>query len=67
MPAMGIFTDITEASGVAAAMDGKSSWGAQLFDFDNDGDLDIFRQTARLKSLILQYPLLLENDGKRTF
>jgi hypothetical protein len=36
----GLFVDITDESGVAAAMAGKSSWGAQLFDYDNDGDLD---------------------------
>jgi enediyne biosynthesis protein E4 len=63
----GIFTDITEASGVAAAMNGRSSWGAQLFDFDNDGDPDIISADGTAEELILQYPLLLENDGKGHF
>jgi hypothetical protein len=37
----GLFVDITEECGVAGAMAGKGSWGAALFDYDNDGDLDI--------------------------
>ena len=63
----GLFTDITGRSGVAAAMAGKSSWGAQLFDYDNDGDLDIAATNGTAEELILQYPLLLENDGKGNF
>ncbi|NDV60967.1 hypothetical protein G0Q06_00725 [Puniceicoccales bacterium CK1056] len=35
----GGFTDITEESGVR---DGGWGWGAEMADFDNDGDLDIF-------------------------
>ena len=63
----GLFVDITEQSGVAAAMTGKSSWGAQLFDYDNDGDLDIVAANGTAEELINQYPLLLENDGKGNF
>lgn len=63
----GIFEDITEKSGVAAHMSGKGSWGAVLFDYDNDGDLDIIAANGTAEELILQYPLLLENDGKGNF
>jgi hypothetical protein len=63
----GLFADITEESGVAAPMAGKGSWGAALFDFDNDGDLDIVAANGTAEELILQYPLLLENDGKGHF
>ena len=63
----GLFVDITEESGVAAAMEGKSSWGAQLFDYDNDGDLDIVAANGTAEELVPQYPLLLENDGKGHF
>ena len=62
-----MFADITGISGIAGAMAGKGSWGAALFDFDNDGDLDIVAANGTAEELILQYPLLLENDGKGHF
>ena len=62
-----VFVDITEESGIAAAMAGKGGWGAQLFDYDNDGDLDIICTNGTAEELILQYPLFLENDGKGHF
>ena len=63
----GIYVDISESSGVAAAMEGKGSWGSALFDFDNDGDLDLIATNGTAEDLILQYPILLENDGKGHF
>jgi enediyne biosynthesis protein E4 len=63
----GVFVDITESSGIEGAMAGKGSWGAQLFDYDNDGDLDIVAANGTAEELILQYPLLLENDGNGHF
>jgi enediyne biosynthesis protein E4 len=63
----GLFVDVTESSGVSAAMAGKGSWGAVLFDFDNDGDQDIVAADGTAEELILQYPLLLENDGEGHF
>jgi hypothetical protein len=63
----GVYEDITGRSGVAHAFDGKGEWGAALFDFDNDGDLDIFSANGTAEELILQYPLLLENDGTGRF
>ncbi|VAW17433.1 hypothetical protein MNBD_BACTEROID01-802 [hydrothermal vent metagenome] len=63
----GLFEDITEKSGVAGAFAGKGAWAAALFDYDNDGDLDIFSANGTAEELILQYPLLLENDGKGHF
>ena len=63
----GLFEDITESSGIAVPIAGKGSWGASLFDYDNDGDLDIFSANGTAEELILQYPLLLENDGNGHF
>jgi hypothetical protein len=63
----GIFEDITARSGVGAAFDGKGAWAAALFDYDNDGDLDIFSANGLAEELILQSPLLLRNDGSGSF
>ncbi|HDY75031.1 MAG TPA: CRTAC1 family protein [Candidatus Marinimicrobia bacterium] len=63
----GVFEDITEKSGVAGLFAGKGAWAAALFDFDNDGDLDIFSANGAAEELIEQYPLLAENDGKGHF
>lgn len=63
----GVFVDITVESGVMAAMRGKGGWGASLFDYDNDGDLDLIAANGTAEELILQYPLLMENDGKGKF
>lgn len=63
----GLFKDITVESGLAGILAGKDSWGAVLFDYDNDGKLDLFVANGTAEELILQYPLLLENDGKGHF
>ncbi len=63
----GLFEDITEPSGVQGPLAGKGSWAAALFDYDNDGDLDIVAANGIAEELILSYPLLLENDGKGHF
>ncbi len=63
----GVYEDITERSGVARTFNGKGQWGAALFDFDNDGDLDIFAANGTAEELILQYPVLLKNDGTGRF
>jgi hypothetical protein len=63
----GTFEDITEQSGIAGAFAGKGQWATALFDFDNDGDLDLFAANGNGDQLILQYPLLMENDGKGNF
>ncbi len=63
----GTFQDITERSGIATTFSGKGQWASALFDYDNDGDLDIFSANGTAEELILQYPLLLENDGKGNF
>ncbi len=63
----GFYEDITRSSGVEVPLAGKGTWGTALFDYDNDGDLDIFAANGNGEELILQYQLLLENDGKGHF
>lgn len=63
----GLYEDITERSGIAAKLAGKGAWGAALFDFDNDGDLDLITANGTAEELVLQYPLLLKNDGNGKF
>jgi enediyne biosynthesis protein E4 len=63
----GTFEDITETSGIAGAFAGKGQWASALFDYDNDGDPDLFSANGNGEELILQYPLLMENDGKGHF
>lgn len=63
----GVFADVTSETGVGAAFDGQGAWAAALFDYDNDGDLDIFSANGVAEQLIDQLPLLLENDGTGRF
>lgn len=63
----GFFEDITESSGVSGPLAGKGAWAAAFLDFDNDGDQDIVSANGTAEELILQYPILLENDGKGHF
>lgn len=63
----GLYEDITRRSGIADAFTGKGQWGAILFDYNNDGDLDIFVANGTAEELILQLPLLLDNDGEGNF
>ncbi len=63
----GLFEDITAVSGVKHAMAGKGVWAAAFFDYDNDGDVDIFAADGTADLLVDQDQLLLENDGKGRF
>ena len=69
------FEDITRASGVAKATGGLTAWGAGVFDFDNDGNKDLFAACASILDnseevdhLPSKLPnLLLRNLGNGTF
>ena len=63
----GFYQDVVESAGVSASLSGKGSWGTVFIDYDNDGDLDIISSNGTAEELILQYPVLLENDGEGHF
>jgi hypothetical protein len=63
----GAFEDMTRASGISQLMLGKGAWAAALFDYDNDGDLDLFSANGSGEEYILHPPLLLSNDGTGRF
>ena len=41
-PGKGQFEDVTETTGIAAMTSRFTAWGTGIFDFDNDGNKDIF-------------------------
>src|ERR1700744_996610 len=41
-PGKGPFEDVTETTGIAAMTSRFTAWGTGIFDFDNDGNKDIF-------------------------
>jgi hypothetical protein len=63
----GLFADITAASGLKQAFMGKGAWGAALFDYDNDGDLDVYSANGVADWLEEQDQLLIENAGQGQF
>jgi hypothetical protein len=42
------FSDVTSSSGVARATVGVTAWGAGVYDFDNDGNKDLFAACASI-------------------
>ena len=72
----GLFQDVTQTTGAGTGTYTKVTWGADLIDFDNDGDRDLFIATGHLMDLVEQYDtsttyetpnLLLMNDGRGKF
>ena len=66
------FDDKTSAAGIARSTQLMSGWGVKFFDYDNDGDLDLFIANGHPDDLINKiYPavfyreplLLFENTG----
>ncbi len=67
------FDDEAGATGIASATRLMSGWGLKFFDFDNDGDLDVFLANGNPDDLIEQIhsqvkyqepPLLFRGTGK---
>ncbi|GGA62873.1 RNA-binding protein [Edaphobacter acidisoli] len=71
----GQFEDVTEATGLAAMTTSFTAWGTGIFDFDNDGNKDIFAAGSAILDNSMEvnhkpYPLpngLYRNLGNRVF
>jgi hypothetical protein len=61
----GVFTDNSYTSGISVASGQFVGWSSSFFDFDNDGDPDLFKTNGELKHLYGQEDQVFENlaDG----
>jgi enediyne biosynthesis protein E4 len=74
-PGKGPFEDVTETTGIAAMTSRFTAWGTGIFDFDNDGNKDIFAAGSAILDNSMEvnhkpYPLpnfLYRNLGNMRF
>ena len=60
----GVFVDMAYPSGISMAAAQHVGWSSSFIDFDNDGDVDIFKVNGELKHLYGQEDQIFENlDG----
>ncbi len=65
--AKGLYDDRMYASGLGPVTQPYVGWGGVQFDFDNDGDRDLFVANGDAFTLPGTFSLLLENDGTGQF
>lgn len=63
----GIFTEMAYPSGIAVAAAQHVGWSSSFIDYDNDGDMDIFKVNGELKHLYGQEDQIFENIGMGRF
>ncbi len=63
----GVFSDISYASGISVASGQFVGWSSSFLDYDNDGDMDIFKSNGELKHLYGHEDQLFENIGNDKF
>ncbi len=63
----GVFTDQANPSGISMMAAPYVGWSSCFFDYDNDGDQDIYMANGALKHLYGQEDQLFENDGTGKF
>ncbi len=61
------FVDITAQSGLTIICGQYTGWGGLLFDFDNDGYLDVFIANGDPHHLYLEEAVLARNNGRGRF
>jgi enediyne biosynthesis protein E4 len=63
----GIFADKANFAGISMAAAQFVGWSSSFVDYDNDGDVDIFKTNGALKHLYGHQDQLFENMGKGKF
>ncbi len=63
----GIFEDMSNKSGIAQYTGQYVGWASSFLDYDNDGDLDLFKVNGELQHEYGQEDQLFENDGSGNF
>ncbi len=61
------FTDETNAMGLAEICGQYTGWGAALFDYDNDGHLDLFQANGDAHHEHIEEAMLVRNNGRGRF
>jgi hypothetical protein len=63
----GVFSDKSYTAGISMPAGQYVGWSTGFVDYDNDGDVDIFKINGELKHLYGQEDQLFENEGNGTF
>lgn len=63
----GIFTDKGVSSNISMAAAQFVGWSSSFFDYDNDGNVDIFKTNGALKHLYGQEDQVFQNEGNGKF
>jgi hypothetical protein len=63
----GVFSDKGVSSGISMAAAQFVGWSSSFVDYDNDGDVDIFKTNGALKHLYGQEDQMFNNDGTGKF
>ena len=63
----GVFSDKSYISGISVASGQFVGWSSGFLDYDNDGDVDIFKSNGELKHLYGQEDQMFENQGDGKF